>query len=112
MSNKFGLIEDEVYTFDEVYESCPFRKDDADCRCNNGYQCNHHQCGEECEHGIGKCYSFTCPFVTENPSKEDIGKSTLWNIADFEYDEDGFVKEEYEMVIFNGEDIDDPKDNT
>lgn len=106
MSEKFELIEGEIYNFDEVYESCPFRNNDSECKCNNGYQCNHSKCDEKCEHDIGKCYSFTCPFVTENPSKAEVAESKLWNVDYFEYDEDEFVKEEYQMVVFNGEEKD------
>lgn len=71
-----------VYDFDNIYAGCDYRADSDACNCNNGYICKHKDCGEECEDNpkFGKCYSFTCPLVSDCASKDSI----LMGLGDYD----------------------------
>ena len=64
-----------VYHFDSIYESCPYKVMDSECQCNNGYLCSRKDNSEICEHGINKCYSFSCPIVNDGASIDDINEA-------------------------------------
>jgi|GEM_PF-6584146 len=93
----------EIYHFDEVYSCCPYSISDERV-CNGGYVCtsidNDEVC--ECDPTISKCYDFSCPFVTATPSLENVKSSREHDVEDFDFDDEGFVMDYHEMVIFNG----------
>ena len=98
-----GFIIGGVYQFDLIYQSCPYKVLDSECRCNNGYLCNHENNSEICEHNIHKCYSFSCPIVTDGASKEDIAKGlgdyNINDIDDLGFDMEDITLDSEECVV-------------
>ena len=96
-----------VYDFDNIYRCCPYNKEDRDCVCNNGYQCKREDNQEKCEHGISKCYSFSCPIVSDGASKEDIikglGDYDKDDIENLQFDDEDFTTDIEELVVLNEE---------
>lgn len=110
------MEEGEVYYFDEVYNSCSFNMLEKDTKneeldyirrhCNNGYTCNSKDNHEYCEENpmISKCYSFSCPLVSDGASVDEIRESKLFDLDDIEicqYDDD-MVSETNEVCVWLG----------
>lgn len=95
-----------VYDFDKIYSYCTHRVDDSNCNCNNGYICGHKDCSEACEdnENLGKCYSWSCPLVTDGADKDavQLGLGDYQISDDIDFDEDGFSCDYEELVIWNG----------
>lgn len=93
-----------VYAFDTVYANCAHRINDSDCTCNNGYICGHKECTEKCEDDstLGKCYSFSCPLVTDGASREAIklglGDYSIEDIVHLDFDAED-ITEDYEKLV-------------
>lgn len=92
-----------VYQFDLVYQSCPYKILDSECQCNNGYLCSHNDNTEFCEHGLHKCYSFSCPIVIDGASKDDIklglGDYDISDIYSLEFDDEDITLDLEECVV-------------
>lgn len=92
-----------VYQFDSIYESCPYKVMDSECQCNNGYLCNRKDNSEICEHSINKCYSFSCPIVTDGASKDDIKKGfgdyNESDIISLEFNDEDITIDSEECVV-------------
>lgn len=92
-----------VYQFDLIYQCCPYKVLDSECQCNNGYLCSRKDNSEFCEHGISKCYSFSCPIIIDGASKDDIKKGIGdYNESDIcflEFDNDSITIDSEECVV-------------